>query len=78
MKKILAIALLVCSLLSLMLSNQAFADGPKPSPPKPKDPKPGGTPGHKDAPFDGGLILLVGAGVVYGLKKAHDSRQQGT
>ena len=96
MKKNIAIVLLVCSLSSLTLSNQAFADGPKVPPGKPDNPgksndpgkpdkpgkpdnpgKPGGNPGHKDAPFDAGLTLLIGAGVIYGLKKAYDNRHQG-
>lgn len=28
-----------------------------------------------DAPFDGGVSLLVAAGVAYGLKKANDKRK---
>ena len=27
-------------------------------------------------PFDGGLSLLIGAGVAYGFKKAHDKRKK--
>jgi hypothetical protein len=34
---------------------------------------PGGDP---DAPIDGGLSLLVAAGVGYGLKKANDQRKK--
>ncbi len=29
-----------------------------------------------NVPFDGGISLLVAAGVAYGLKKKHDSKQQ--
>ena len=37
-----------------------------------EDPDEGGT----QIPFDGGLSLLVGAGVAYGLKKANDNRKK--
>ena len=30
----------------------------------------------QDAPFDGGVSLLVAAGIAYGLKKAHDNKKQ--
>ena len=36
------------------------------------DPDRDGTP----IPFDGGLSLLVGAGVAYGIKKANDKRKK--
>lgn len=47
--------------------------------------KPGGAPGkpgkapnkNKDAPFDLGLGLLIGAGAAYGLKKALDNKRRG-
>lgn len=47
---------------------------------KPKGPKDGTNPpkGHPDpakAPFDGGLSLLVAAGVGAGVKKAYDKRK---
>jgi hypothetical protein len=29
----------------------------------------------QDVPFDGGVTLLIAAGVGYGLKKAHDNRK---
>ena len=29
-----------------------------------------------DTPFDGGLSVLIGAGVLYGLKKARDAKKQ--
>jgi hypothetical protein len=77
MKKMIATALLICAFSSPALYNQAFADKPeKPDKQKnkPKDPK---KPDHHDAPFNGGLALLVVTGLIYGLKKAYDSRQQG-
>ncbi|MBW7893207.1 MAG: hypothetical protein H3C48_19770 [Chitinophagaceae bacterium] len=33
--------------------------------------------GSDEIPFDGGLSLLVAAGVAYGAKKAYDKRKQG-
>lgn len=35
---------------------------------------PGGDPDVK-VPFDGGLSLLIAAGIGYGIKKAHDKRK---
>ncbi len=36
-----------------------------------------GDPGEDpDAPIDGGVSLLIAAGVGYGLKKAHDKRKK--
>ena len=36
-----------------------------------------GDPGDDpDAPIDGGISLLIAAGVGYGLKKAHDKRKK--
>ena len=32
--------------------------------------------GDPDAPIDGGISLLIAAGVGYGLKKAHDKRKK--
>lgn len=29
-----------------------------------------------NVPFDGGLSLLIGAGIAYGAKKAHDKRKK--
>ncbi len=37
-------------------------------PPPPPDPV--------DTPIDGGLSILIGAGVLYGIKKAKDNRKQ--
>lgn len=44
----------------------------------PTDPGGGGgaPPGETyDAPFDGGVSLLVAAGIAYGLKKRHDKKK---
>lgn len=36
-----------------------------------------GDPGEDpDAPIDGGVSLLIAAGIGYGIKKAHDKRKQ--
>jgi hypothetical protein len=35
----------------------------------------GGDPPINDAPLDGGLSVLIAAGVGYGIKKARDNRQ---
>lgn len=40
-------------------------------------PGPGGDPGT-EVPFDGGVSLLVAAGVAYGAKKALDAKKKGT
>lgn len=78
MKKMIATALLICSFSGLALYNQAFAgkpEKPKNQKDKPKEVKPDNN--HHDAPFNGGLALLFVTGLIYGLKKAYDSRQQG-
>jgi len=36
---------------------------------------PDGTPGDPDVPIDGGLSLLVAAGVGYGVKKVREKRK---
>jgi hypothetical protein len=33
---------------------------------------------HHDAPIDGGASLLIGTGIVYGIKKAYNSRKKAT
>lgn len=35
----------------------------------------GGDPPNNDAPLDGGLSVLIAAGVGYGIKKVRDNRQ---
>jgi hypothetical protein len=40
---------------------------------------PGGNPDDPiDVPFDGGISVLVAAGVAYGLKKRHDAKNSRT
>ena len=46
----------------------------QPSGPGP-DPDPGPDPGGTSVPFDGGISLLVVAGVGYAYKKAYDKRK---
>ena len=41
------------------------------------DPPDGGA-GDPDAPIDGGLSLLVAAGIGYGVKKVRDNRKKNT
>lgn len=36
----------------------------------------GGGPGDPDVPIDGGLSILVAAGVAYGAKKVHEARKK--
>lgn len=39
----------------------------------------GNAPGHKkntDAPFDGGLIVLISAGALYSIKRAYDQSKK--
>ena len=38
--------------------------------------QPGGDPGDPDVPIDGGLTLLIAAGVGYGVKKVRDERRK--
>ena len=35
-----------------------------------------GDPGNPDAPIDGGLSILIAAGVGYGVKKVRDNRKK--
>ena len=39
------------------------------------DPPPGGG-GSPDSPIDGGLSLLIAAGIGYGAKKVHDNKKK--
>ena len=64
-KYFLTLLITTCSFISSPVL--VLADGPKP--PGPRDP------GTK-APFDGGLSLLVAAGISTGLKKAYDKRKK--
>jgi hypothetical protein len=71
MKKTVLKATLACALVSFALCTDAQALTPPGGGGGPKDP------GHHNAPFDGGASLLVGAGIVYGIKKAYNSRKKG-
>jgi hypothetical protein len=42
-----------------------------PKPPRPPKPPKGG---HHNAPFDGGISLLLVAGAAYGIKKAYNKK----
>ena len=44
------------------------------NPGDPGDGDPDGNPDTTNVPFDGGISILVAAGVAYGLKKRHDSK----
>jgi hypothetical protein len=82
MKKIIARTFYVFALAGLALTTvTAYASGPaKPNNPekprKPVIPVPPGNPNHHNAPFDGGITLLIGSGIAYGIKKAYDKRAQ--
>ena len=63
MKKISMKILLTCCLTCAVAAANGFSFPPKHKP---------GKPGHHGAPFDGGLSLLIAAGVAYGAKKAYN------
>ena len=71
MKKAILRTALVCALVTVALSSQAL------TPPPGGGGSGNGNSGHHNAPFDGGASLLVGAGIVYGIKKAYNSRKKG-
>jgi hypothetical protein len=54
--------------IALMITAGSFAQE--------TDGDPGGGPGDPDVPFDGGISLLVAAGVAYGAKKAHEAKKK--
>jgi len=67
LKAVFAVAVTCSALASQAQSRPGF-----PNPPT----LPGGGGGtHHDAPFDGGATLLIGAGIAYGLKKAHNRKK---
>jgi hypothetical protein len=66
MKKTIIRTVLICAITCSALMSNALTFPP--------DKGGGGT--HHDAPFDGGASLLIGAGVVYGIKKAYNSRRK--
>lgn len=71
-KKILIIALVLCPLLSLA------QPGPPEGPPCEDINSPFPMPGFGEPciPIDGGLSLLIAAGLAYGGKRAYDSRKK--
>jgi hypothetical protein len=84
-KFLLRITFVLCIFLSLSLSvhSQANGDPQDPNKDHPFDNGNGqntGTNGlgqqQQHAPFDGGLTLLIGTGVAYGIKKAYDKRKK--
>ena len=58
------IRLAIMAVIMFALPTIVLAQGP---------PDPGGNP---DVPIDGGLSLLLAAGVGYGAKKVHDARKK--
>ena len=59
--------------LMLMLSAGVYAQDDEADA---NDAEPNTVNGDPDAPFDGGISLLVAAGVAYGAKQWHSSRKQ--
>jgi hypothetical protein len=68
MKKIVLRTVLVCAITCSALVTKALGF--------PGSGEHGGGGNHHDAPIDGGASLLIGAGVVYGIKKAYNSRKK--
>ena len=70
-KLLLVILLITCNALpisSFAQLSEPFSSPEQSAPPPPPDPV--------DTPIDGGLSILIGAGVVYGIKKARDQRKK--
>jgi hypothetical protein len=75
MKKIL-LALLVVSAVSLILPSETQArGGHKKNTPKKNKPK-GNSGGGNSAPIDGGLSILLAAGIGLGAKAIHDKNKK--
>ena len=72
MKKEVPYIILVLSICSFLFIADIFAQGPPPPPPPPCPVPPCPT----NIPIDGGISLLIAAGVAYGSKKIHDSRKK--
>lgn len=62
--------------LMLMLSAGVYAQDDATDATDATDAEPNTVNGDPDAPFDGGISLLVAAGVAYGAKQWHSSRKQ--
>ena len=69
-KLVIAFSIILCSLL--FFSINSFAQGPS-DPGFPGDPGP-----DPDAPIDGGIVLLMAAGVLYGIKKVKAEKAKRT
>jgi hypothetical protein len=88
MKSKLLIHMILCAVTLSSLPQMAIAKNDKPKNEKPnkgysgndgRPGKSGGVPGrNKNAPFDLGIGLLVGAGAAYGIKKALDNKRRNT
>jgi hypothetical protein len=71
MKRSMLKTVLVCALTgAALLSQAATRPRPRPRPPIRQIVR-------HDAPFDGGVTLLIAAAIAYGIKKAYDSRHEG-
>lgn len=58
----------IAVLAMLVISVVAFAQvGPPPAPPPPPPPPPG-------TPIDGGVVLLIAAGLIYGANKLYNNK----
>jgi hypothetical protein len=68
MKKTIIRAVLICAITCSALMSKALTFPPGPGG--------GGGSNHHNAPLDGGASLLIGAGIVYGIKKAYNSRKK--
>ena len=72
-KKRYLLRIFTVSIMSIFLHTGAWAQ-PDPGDPSPDDPgDPGGDP---DLPIDTNILVLVAAGVGYGLKKTYDFKQK--
>ncbi|MDB5012300.1 MAG: hypothetical protein JWQ25_502 [Daejeonella sp.] len=65
----------------LGLSTKASAQGNSNNAPGRQNPpgNSGNAPGHTkntDAPFDGGLLVMAGAGFIYTIKKSYDAKRK--
>jgi hypothetical protein len=69
MRKTSLTVILTCVLTCTVLIGSAMNIPPRP--PKPPKPPKGG---HHNAPFDGGISLLLVAGAAYGIKKAYNRK----
>lgn len=70
MKKTVLKTAMVCLLTCSALMSQAAIRRPAPRPPA----RP---PIRHAAPFDGGVTMLIGAAILFGVKKAYDRRNEG-